>query len=92
MEELNKLNNLIDGAILNTKKYSLIYEDLNLDLAYDFCLNNNILPIISLNKMFYPNELDDIKNIFIKYDKALFLITDLGLYHIAKGINLDVNL
>jgi len=89
MEELNKLNNLIDGAILNTKKYSLIYEDLNLDLAYDFCLNNNILPIISLNKMFYPNELDDIKNIFIKYDKALFLITDLGLYHIAKEINLE---
>ena len=28
MEELNKLNNLIDGAILNTKNYSLIIQQL----------------------------------------------------------------
>ena len=89
MKELNKLNGLIDGAVLNTKDYSLIYDDLNLDLAYSFCLNNKILPIISLNKMFYPNELDNIKEIYLKYDKALFLITDLGLYHIAKSLNLE---
>ncbi len=89
MKELNKLNGLIDGAILNSKEYSLIYDDLNLDLAYSFCLNNKILPIISLNKMFYPNELDNIKDIYLKYDKALFLITDLGLYHIAKGLKME---
>lgn len=89
MKELNKLNGLIDGAVLNTKDYSLIYDNLDLDLAYSFCLNNKILPIISLNKMFYPNELDNIKDIYLKYDKALFLITDLGLYHIAKGLNLE---
>jgi len=87
MKELNKLNGLIDAAVLNTKDYSIIYDDLNLDLAYSFCLNNKILPIISLNKMFYPNELDNIKDIYLKYDKALFLITDLGLFHIAKSLN-----
>ena len=84
MKELNKLNGLIDAALLNTKEYSIIYDDLNLDLAYSFCLNNNILPIISLNKMFYPNELENIKDIYLKYDKILFLITDLGLFHIAQ--------
>ncbi len=89
MKELNKLNGLIDGAILNTEKYSLIYDDLNLDLAYSFCLNNKILPIISLNKMFYPNELNEIKDIYLKYEKALFLITDLGLYHIAKELKME---
>ncbi len=87
MKELNKLNGLIDGAVLNTKDYSLIYDNLDLDLAYSFCLNNKILPIISLNKMFYPNELENIKDIYLKYDKALFLITDLGLFHIAKSLN-----
>lgn len=89
MKELNKLNGLIDGAILNNKKYSLIYDELNLDLAYSFCLNNNILPIISLNKMFYPNELEEIKDVFNKYDKAKFLITDLGLFNIAKSLKIE---
>lgn len=89
MKELNKLNGLIDGAILNNKKYSLIYDELNLDLAYSFCINNNILPIISLNKMFYPNELEEIKDVFNKYDKAKFLITDLGLFNIAKSLKIE---
>ena len=89
MKELNKLNGLIDGALLNYKDYSLIYDDLDLDLAYSFCLNNNIIPIISLNKMFYPFEIDNVKDIYLKYNNALFLITDIGLYNIGKKLNIE---
>ena len=43
LKQLNKFAKYIDCAVLNTKKYSLVYEDLDLDKAILFIPDNAIL-------------------------------------------------
>ncbi len=88
LKNLNKLINVIDCAILNSKEYSLIYDDLDLQVAYNLCLNNNIMPIIAVNKMLYEDDLDKIDDLFNKYKNAYFLATDLAVYKIALKYNM----
>lgn len=88
LKQLNKCINYIDGAILNNKDTSLIYEDLDLDKAILLCKNNNVLPIIAINKMLYPNDLEFIKEFMNKYKDNLFLATDIAVYMIALELNI----
>jgi len=88
LKQLNKCLEYIDGAILNNKDTSLIYEDLDLDKAILLCKNNNVLPIISINKMLYPDDLNFIKQFMNKYKDNLFLATDIAVYMIA--LELDI--
>lgn len=88
LKQLNKCLEYIDGAILNNKDTSLIYEDLDLDKAILLCKNNNVLPIISINKMLYPDDLNFIKQFMNKYKDNLFLATDIAVYMIALELNI----
>lgn len=90
LKQLNKFAKYIDCAVLNTKKYSLVYEDLDLDKAILFCENNNILPIIAVNKLLHPSDLVSVNEVFLKYisKNILFLVTDLGAIQIAKRLNI----
>lgn len=90
LKQLNKFAKYIDCAVLNTKKYSLVYEDLDLDKAILFCENNNILPIIAVNKLLHPSDLVSVNEVFEKYisKNILFLVTDLGAIQIAKRLNI----
>jgi len=88
LKQLNKFIEYIDAAILNNKDTSLIYEDLDLDKAILLCKNNNILPIIAINKMLYPNDLKFIEGFMSKYKDNLFLATDIAVYMIAKKIGI----
>lgn len=88
LKQLNKFIKYIDGAILNNEYTSLIYEDLDLNKAIQLCKSNNVIPIISINKMIYPNDLDMIENIMSTYNDTLFLATDIAVYIIAKKLNI----
>lgn len=88
LKQLNKFIEYIDAAILNNKDTSLIYEDLDLDKAILLCKNNNVLPIIAINKMLYPNDLKFIEGFMSKYKDNLFLATDIAVYMIAKKIGI----
>ena len=88
LKQLNKVLSYCDAVILNTKELSLIYDDLDLNKALSLCKNNNVLPIIAFNKMIYPYEFENYKDVFIKYQNEIFLITDIGLYEFAKDLNI----
>ena len=90
LKQLNKFIGYIDSALLMTQ-YSLIYEDdFDLDKAISLCLNNNVEPILAINKIMHPNDINEISIFIDKYkDKnILFYASDLGVANIAikKGI------
>lgn len=88
LKQLNKLIGYIDAAVIYSKEVSLYYEDIDLAKAINLCVNNNIIPIIAINKMLYPNDLEFIKEFINKYkDTAKFLATDIAVYNIAKNLN-----
>lgn len=86
LKQLNKVLSYCDAVILNTKELSLIYDDLDLSKAISLCKNNNVLPIIAFNKMIYPYEFENYRDVFEKYKEELFLITDIGLFEFAKDL------
>lgn len=91
-DTLIKNKNLIDAAVLMTPKYSQVYKnDFNLDAAIKVCINNNIEPIISINKVFLENELDEAKSFIKRYKKYKFLISDLGIARILDEMHILSN-
>lgn len=89
LSTLKQCKEYIDSAILMTPNYSQIYDDdFDLDTAIKYCLDNNIEPVISINRIFMENELDDIKSFIFKYQKYNFLVSDLGVIEIFKELNL----
>lgn len=89
--QLNSYIEYIDSALLMTKEYSLVYDDLNLDEAIKICLNNNVMPIISINKIITPNDTKLVYSLLEKYkdnSNIYFYVTDLGCARI--GINLNI--
>lgn len=89
-QQLNKFLNYIDGAILNFAGYSLIYEDLNIDEALAVCRKNHITPILAVNRLYHPKDMDRVRSLFIKYmaEDILFLITDIGAANLAMELSL----
>ena len=85
-KQLNKYLDFIDGAILMVPHFSLVYEDLDLDKAIDKLQKRDKTIIISLNKIFLENEIDDAYKFLDKYKNmnVLFYIADLGLIKYAK--------
>lgn len=91
LSQLNKRISYIDCAVLNTKPYSLIYEEhLDLEKAISICNRNNVMPIIAMNRMIHPNEIAFFEKELSKFinSNVLFLITDIGLANIAKRLNI----
>lgn len=89
LNTLKTCKEFIDSAVLMTPNYSQVYEDdFNLDLAIKYCEENSIEPIISINRIFMENELDEIKTFILKYQRYSFIISDLGIIEIFKELNL----
>lgn len=91
LSQLNKRISYIDCAILNTKEYSLIYEEsIDLQKAISICNRSNVTPIIAMNRMVHPNEIAYFESELKKFidSNVLFLITDIGLANIAKRLNI----
>ena len=89
LDTLLSCKEYIDSAILMTPNYSQVYEnDFDLEKAINICLENNIEPVISINRIFMQNELNEIKSFIIKYQKYSFLVSDLGVIEIFKELNL----
>lgn len=88
LEELKSCIDLIDAAILTNDEVSLNYGDLILDEAIDFCLNNNVVPYISMNRIFMENEMQFASEFIDKYKNCHFVISDLGLANLfeSKGM------
>ncbi len=89
--ELELLGDKLDYALIHIPHYSINYKDINIDEALDYCFKNMIKPILSLNRIFHPADLEGIRNIISKYkdnNDILFYIADLGALNlfIKEGI------
>ena len=87
-----KLNNLtdnlnnLDACILMSEGISLVYDDLDLDLAIKICLENNIKPIIGINKIFQPSDINYAYKAIDKYKdnpNVYFYASDISICNIA---------
>lgn len=81
----------IDAAVLMVPHYSYVFEDLNIDSAIEICRKAYIEPILSIQRIFMENELEDIKKFIQKYSKYRFLVSDLGVVQIFKELDLIGN-
>ena len=90
-KELNNNLDYIDSAILmNTE--SLIESNNDLDKLINICKDNNIEPIIALDRIYKEKELSSALSIIDRYKldtKVLFYITDFGIlnYIIKNNLN-----
>ena len=86
IEQLNKYIGYIDAAILMSKGLALVYEDLDLDLAIEACLKNKVKPIIAINKIFQPSDINAARIAINKYKdnpNIYFYASDIGICNIA---------
>ena len=90
-KELNNNLDYIDSAILmNTE--SLIESNNDLDKLINICKDNNIEPIIALDRIYKEKELSSALSIIDRYkldNQVLFYITDFGIlnYIIKNNLN-----
>ena len=89
-KQLNKYLDFIDGAILMVPHFSLVYEDLDVDKAISLLRKNNKTIILSMNKIFTEDEIDEAYKFLDKYkdEDVLFYVADLGLIKYAKDNNI----
>ena len=80
LDELMLLKDKLDYALIHIPFYSVNYKNIDIDKALDYCNKNNIKPILSLNRIFHPRDLDYVNELISKYknDNILFYIADLG--------------
>ena len=89
-EELDVLKDKLDCVMieidgLSNPKYSN-YDSIDLILTAN---EYNLTPILKINKMVHPKEVEFVKNEVVKYldYNCLFYITDLGVLNIFKKLN-----
>lgn len=89
-KQLNTWIEAIDCAVLNGMECSLVYQDLDLDTAIRFCKSKGKVPIIAVNRLYHPQEMETIRRLLKRYreDGVLFLATDLGVA--AVGMELKM--
>ena len=95
LKHLYELDNKeIGGFIIGINNYSIFQ---NLKLSIDELKSINISKdiYVSLNKLIYNSELEDIKNILIKLSKLNIkgiFFEDISIYKINRDLNLNLNL
>lgn len=89
-KQLNKYLDFIDGAILMVPHFSLVYEDLDLNKAISKMKKLGKTIILSLNKIFTEDEIDEAYKFLDEYknEDVLFYVADLGLIKYAKDNNI----
>ena len=88
---LEEVYSYIDAAVLMVPHYSYIFEDLDIDSAIVLCQKAYIEPILSIQRIFFENELEDIKEFIKKYSNLRFLVSDLGVVQLFKELDLIGN-
>lgn len=90
--ELSKKD--IGGFIVGIKNYS-IFQNLKLSIDELKSINVDKEIYVSLNKLIYNSELDDIKNILIELSKLNItgvLFEDISIYKLNRDLGLNLNL
>lgn len=90
-EALELYAEYIDSAILMVNNYAITYQNLDLDKAIALCQNKNILPILGINRIMHPNDIDNVIEFIKKYQNqgVLFYVSDLGVLEYAKENNIS---
>ena len=86
LENLTDNLDSLDACILMSEGISLVYDDLDLDLAIKICLENNIKPIIGINKIFQPSDISYAYKAIEKYKdnpNIYFYASDISVCNIA---------
>ena len=81
---LEEVYSYIDAAVLMVPHYSYIFENLDIDSAIEICKKSYIEPILSIQKIFFEDELEDLKLFIQKYQDLRFLVSDLGVVLLFK--------
>ena len=93
LDELNIIINEIDGGIIMIPSFSLLYKNnFNFEEAIKLLKNKNKKIILALDKIYQPFEIDNVEKFILKYkdlNYIYFYITDLGVYEILKGLNIE---
>ena len=73
--------------------FSLLYKNnFNFEEAIKLLKNKNKKIILALDKIYQPFEIDNVEKFILKYkdlNYIYFYITDLGVYEILKGLNIE---
>lgn len=90
-ESLELYSDYIDAAILMVKDYAITYQNLDLEKALELCENKNIIPILGINRIMHPSDIDNIIDFINKYhnQNVLFYVSDIGLLEYAKKNNIS---
>ncbi len=90
-EQLDKLINYADGFILMIKPFAICYGDIDLDSAISKIRSNNKKIILGLNKIYHPEDIDDLSKLIDKYqaEDIYYYFSDLGACNLCidKGLN-----
>lgn len=82
-EQLTAVTGLVDAVILNMPHFAYVYEDLDIESAIKYCVEHNIEPILSFQRIVMEDELDSISALIDKYQYK-FIVSDLGVVQLFK--------
>ncbi len=90
-DSLNKYYPYADACLLMVPGYAISYKDLNIDEAIKLCHDNNIIPILGINRIMHPFDLTNLFNFIDKYktQNVLFYASDIGVMEYAKENNIS---
>ena len=69
-DSLNKYYPYADACLLMVPGYAISYKDLNIDEAIKLCHDNNIIPILGINRIMHPFDLTNLFNFIDKIGRA----------------------
>lgn len=91
IEDIKDFKEYADCFLLRANRLSALYsDDLNLDDALLECDKYNIQPIISIDKIMHPKDIEIVKHFLNRYKdtNALFYVADLGVVNLAKNLGI----
>lgn len=85
-DSLNKYYPYAEACILMVPGFAISYKDLDIDEAISLCHSNNIIPILGINRIMHPTDLNKVFAFIEKYknQNVLFYASDIGLMEYAK--------
>ncbi|MBR6071342.1 MAG: U32 family peptidase [Acholeplasmatales bacterium] len=80
LDDLKLLGDKLDYALIHIPYLSINYKNIDIKEALDYCKDNGIKPVLSLNRIFHPKDLESVSSLIADYKNydILFYIADLG--------------
>ena len=66
-DSLNKYYPYAEACILMVPGFAISYKDLDIDEAISLCHSNNIIPILGINRIMHPTDLNKVFAFIEKY-------------------------